>query len=53
LGFSIRRDRRLRWRYDLRQIAAAGNDIGAARLKAVQGDFEDSSCQEKAVVKKK
>jgi hypothetical protein len=53
LGLSIRRDRRLRRRSDLRQIAAAGNDMCAARLKAVRGDFEDSGCQEKAVVKKK
>jgi len=47
LGLSIRRDRRLRRRSDLRQIAAAGNDLRAARLKAVQGDFEDIGCQEK------
>jgi hypothetical protein len=53
LGLSIRRDRRLRQRSGLRQIAAAGNDMRAARLKAVQGGFEDSGCQEKAVVKKK
>jgi hypothetical protein len=53
LGLSICRDRRLRQRPGLRQIAAAGNDTRPARLKSVQGDFEDSGCQEKAVVKKK
>jgi hypothetical protein len=53
LGLSFRRDRRLPQRPGLRQIAAAGDDARAARLKAVQGNFEDCGCQEKAVVKKK